>query len=336
LEALGVSYRAIRLDRTGINPFSDVASFVGFLSLFRETKPDIVLNYTIKPVIYATLAARISGIRSVFSTITGLGYVFTGRSLRHRLLQKLVSSVYRTALSACKGIFFLNADDFALFKELNLLVTPGKAVLINGEGIDLERYNPYDFSTGRADPAQPVFLMIARVIRDKGILEYLEAARILKKKYAGAVFRLVGPFDSNPTAISAEEIQSWQQDGVIEYCGETADVRPFIAGSTVFVLPSYREGLPRTVIEAMAMGRPVVTTDAPGCRETVINGENGFLVQVMDAEALANAMERFIIDPDLIGKMGARSRELAEQKYDERKVNAMIIRTIGLGDEESF
>jgi glycosyltransferase involved in cell wall biosynthesis len=330
LAALGVAYRGIRLDRTGINPVRDLVSLVGLLRLIRKAKPDIVLNYTIKPVIYGSLAARLAGVPAIFSTITGLGYLFTGSTLRQRVLFALVRPLYRMALSVNRGLFFLNPDDLALFTRLKLLARPEQAQLMNGEGIDLEQYTPPEASGPPAPGVGPVFLMIARVIRDKGIFEYLEAARMLKLKHGGAVFRLVGPFDSNPTSLQPEELGQWVRDGVLEYLGEKSDVRPFLAACSVYVLPSYREGLPRTVLEAMAMGKPVVTTDAPGCRDTVLEGENGFLVPVRDAAALAQAMERFILDPGLIGSMGKRSRELAEEKYDVRRVNAILLSRLGV------
>jgi glycosyltransferase involved in cell wall biosynthesis len=173
--------------------------------------------------------------------------------------------------------------------------------------------------------------MIARLLRDKGAVVYVEAARTLKRRYPRAVFQLLGPLDTNPTAISRSELDTWQQEGVIEYLGSTKDVRPYIQHATVYVLPSYyREGTPRTVLEAMSMGRAVVTTDAPGCRETVVDGDNGFLVPIKDSGALALAMERFIQYPELIEKMGGRSREIAEVKYDVRKVNAAIMQKLGL------
>jgi glycosyltransferase involved in cell wall biosynthesis len=158
----------------------------------------------------------------------------------------------------------------------------------------------------------------------------------LKKRYPHAIFRLLGPFDSNPAGIGAASIRQWKNEGLIEYLGETDDVRPFLSEASVYVLPSYREGTPRSVLEAMAMGRPIVTTDAPGCRETVVDGDNGFLVPIRDSPALAAAMEKFLVDPGLIVKMGKRSREIAEEKYDVRKVNAVIMKTMGLLDEKGF
>jgi glycosyltransferase involved in cell wall biosynthesis len=257
--------------------------------------------------------------------VTGLGYVFMGNSPKQRLIRPLVSFLYRKALAANSKVFFLNSDDRRLFGRLGIADQPGKSVLINGEGIDI-----HHFSEQRIEPAPPKFLMIARLIRDKGIREYAEAARLLGKRHPQALFRLLGPPDVNPTAVPLSQIQAWHGEGRIEYLGETRDVRPYLADANVFVLPSYREGLPVTIMEAMASGRPVVTTNAPGCRETVVDGDNGFLVPVGNAEALAEAMERFALQPELIKRMGRRSREIAEEKYDVHKVNATIMKSMAL------
>jgi glycosyltransferase involved in cell wall biosynthesis len=356
LKSKGVSYKAILLDRTGINPIKDLFSFLELATLFRRIRPDIVFNYTIKPVIYGSLAARLAGVSNTFSMITGLGYVFTGASLRQRIIRALVCRLYRRALSNNRAIFFLNADDLTLFVRSGLVSYSQKTLLINGEGIDINYYtypslpnadqggqtikcsetDLMNFPHVSMASKQPRFLLIARLIKDKGIFEYVDAARVLKKRHPQAVFRLLGPFDRNPSAIRESEIKGWQEEGIIEYLGEAEDVRPFIADANVYVLPSYREGLPRTVLEAMAMGRPIVTTDAPGCRETVRDGDNGFLVPVRDVDSLALAMERFILHPELIAKMGSRSREIAEGKYDVRKVNAVIMQTMGLFNEKTI
>ena len=179
-------------------------------------------------------------------------------------------------------------------------------------------------------PQQPRFLLIARLLADKGIREYVAAARTLKKRYPQAQFRIAGYTDSNPLSISATELEVWESKGIVEYLGSLDDVRPALADTQVYVLPSYREGTPRTVLEAMATGRPIITTDSPGCRETVVEGENGFLVPIKDAEALAAAMERFIIEPGLGARMGSASLQLARDKYDVHKVNAAIMRGMGL------
>jgi glycosyltransferase involved in cell wall biosynthesis len=326
---MGVDYRTITLDRNGITPLMDLHYLLVLTRLLLKFRPDIVLSYTIKPVIYGSLAARFAGVPQSFSMITGLGYVFTGKTLKQRFVRAVVHLLYRLSLPQNHAVFFLNRDDLSLLTGLGLIQDPTQAVLVNGEGVDLNF-----FSEGPPRTTPPVFLLIARLLKDKGIAEYVDAARILKSSYPEAKFRLVGPFDSNPSAISRSQVAEWQREGVIEYLGETRDVRPYIAEASVFVLPSYyREGTPRSILEAMAMGRPIITTDAPGCRETVVEGENGFLVPVMDIDALVKAMERFIVQPDLIQWMGRRSREIAVEKYDVHKVNHVIMRTMGLDSD---
>jgi len=326
LKKIGVTYYDIKIERAGVNLIKDICTLWQLYSFYKKTNPEIVLNYTIKPVIYGSLAAYMVGVSNIFSIITGLGYVFMGETLKHRTIRLFVTNMYRLALRVNKAVFFQNHDDLTFFTDSNL-VSPHKQVLINGSGVDLDYFGKAGITE------QPIFLLIARLLKDKGIMEYVAAARILKKRHPLSIFQLLGPFDSNPNMISKFQIQQWQDEGVIEYLGETKDVRPYIAAANIYVLPSYREGTPRSVLEAMAMGRPIITTNAPGCRETVIDRENGFLVPVKDVDALVCAMEQLIMQPNLIEKMGRRSREIAEDKYDVHKVNTVILRTMGLLEE---
>ena len=326
LAAMGVRYVPLHFKRAGLNPLSDLLLLVRLVKLLRRLRPDIVLAYTIKPVIYGSLACRLTGVARCYAMITGLGYAFMGGGgLRQRLVGKLAPLLYRMALAGNSGVFFQNRDDLALFTHTGLLRDPQKALLINGSGVDTDSFRPAPL------PAGPVvFLLIARLLKDKGIFEYAAAAVEVRKRYPDVIFRLLGPFDPNPAAIGKDQIHAWHQAGVLEYLGEAKDVRPHLAACSVYVLPSYREGTPRTVLEAMAMGRPIITTDAPGCRETVADGDNGFLVPVKDAVALAQVMQRFVTDPELIPRMGKRGREIADLKYDVRKVNAAILRHMRL------
>lgn len=325
LNALGVRFCPVPLARAGLNPFGDLKTLLTLRALIRREQPECVLAYTAKPVIYGNLAARrLPGTR-VYSMITGLGYGFGAHNLRQRITGQLVQTLYRAALKNTPGVFFQNPDDRDEFLGRGLLVFDAPVTLINGSGVDLDGYAPQPL------PQEPRFLLIARLLADKGIREYVAAARVLKKRYPQARFRIAGNIDENPFSISAEELTAWQADGVIEYLGMLHDVRPALAGTQVYVLPSYyREGQPRTVLEAMAMGRPIITTDAPGCRETVAEGENGFLVPIKDAKALAAAMERFILEPDLATRMGTTSLQLAHDKYDVHKVNSAIMQGMGL------
>lgn len=325
IEDLGADYINYPLKRTGLNPLQETLSIFFLKKILRRLKPDIVLSYSVKPVIYGSLAASLVRIPKIYSMITGLGYVFAGTNFKQRILSLLVQILYRLALKNNRVVFFQNPDDLSLFEQKNLLAKDTKRILINGTGVDVEKFN---YSEQKLKHIS--FLLIARLLWDKGIKEYVEAVRILKERYPDVIFKILGPFDSNPAAIQLVDIEQWSNEGIIDYLGETNDVRPFIVDSSVYVLPSYREGTPRSVLEAMAMGRPIITTDAPGCRETVVNGANGFLVPVKDSVALANAMERFILEPNLIVEMGTKSREIALKKYDVRKVNKVILRAMDI------
>ena len=324
LAALGVRYCHVPLERAGLNPLADLQTLRVLRRLFLEEQPDRVLAYTAKPVIYSGLAARMSGHPTTYAMITGLGYGFGSLSWRQRMIGFIVQVLYRLALRGTAAVLFQNSADRDLFVRLRLVPSTVPLTLIHGSGVDLVAYAPQSL------PDVPVFLLIARLLVDKGLREYHRAARRLKARHPHARFLLVGDFDPNPLSIQAAELAEWQADGTIEYLGFLDDVRPAYASARVYVLPSYREGTPRTVLEAMAMGRPIVTTDAPGCRETVVDGVNGFLVPVGDDAALEQAMERFILEPDLAERMGVESLRLARDKYDVHKVNAVIMEAMGV------
>ncbi len=328
LAALGIAYRHVPIQRAGMNPMRDVGTVRALTALYREVQPDLVLTYTIKPVIYGSLAARLSRVPRICSLITGLGYSFGTATLRQRALNPVVQSLFRFALAHNEVVFFQNPDDLRQFVDAGL-ASDRQAVLVNGSGVDLEHFRVAPLPEGT-----PTFLLTTRLLWEKGVGEYVEAARTLKAKYPTARFRLLGPLDPNPAAVSRAQLDAWSAEGVIEYLGSTNDVRPAIADTSVFVLPSaYREGTPRSILEAMAMGRAIITTDAPGCRETVRGDENGFLVPVSDSIALASAMERFLRDPGLVAPMGMRSRAIAEEKYDVHLVNRVMMRAMGLSAE---
>jgi len=324
LKALGVAYRDIPIDRTGLNPVRDIYTIFRLISLFLKEKPDMILSYTIKPVIYGSIAAKIAKVPHIYSMIVGLGYVFFNYGLKVRLLKTLVSFLYRIGLKNNEKIFFLNTDDLDVFLTESILKDSSKVSIINGTGID------YDYYLQESLPDKISFLLIGRLLKDKGIREYMEAAKIIKGKFPDIEFKIAGDFDSNPECITEAELYAWISQGLINYMGYLPDVRPAIADASVYVLPSYHEGIPRTVLEAMSMGRPVITTDAPGCRETVQEGRNGFLVPVRNAETLAERMERFIEHPELIARMGEESRRIAVEKYDVHKVNEVIMDVMGL------
>ena len=326
IEALGVQFEPFYLKARGSNPWHDIKTKYALTQLLKKHKPDKVLSYTIKPVIWGSLSAHSAGIKEIYAMITGLGYAFTNiKGFKPRLIQKITTFLYRRALLKNDRVFFQNPDDLADFKKMKIISCHQKTTIINGSGVDL---NYYDFSYPVIEPIR--FLMIARLLKDKGLIEYFEAAAKIKCDYPEVEFHLVGYLDDNPAAISSEILQNFLEKKIIMFHGKLDDVRPIIRESSVYVLPSYREGTPRSVLEAMSMGRAIITTDAPGCRETVVDGYNGFLIPVKNVNALALAMMKFIENKALIKAFGVSSRELVEKKYDVHRVNEVILRSIGL------
>ena len=322
LQALGYKVHEIPMQRTGTNPLQDLKTLMAMYGLMRKIRPDYVLSYTIKPVIYGTLAAWLAHVPQRFALITGLGYAFQNvESGQRSFFQKLVHGLYAQALKHANKVFFQNPDDLKLFQEMHLLEKNKPTVVVNGSGVNVQEFDVLHLPLNDNGKVKASFLLIARLLGDKGIREYAAAARIVKAKYPEAEFHLVGWIDDNPSAISQTELDGWINDKIVHYWGKLSDVRPAIAASSVYVLPSYREGTPRTVLEAMAMGRAIITTDAPGCRETVSNGVNGYLVAVKSVDDLVQTMQYFIEDPQLISFMGQRSREIALKKYDVHQVN---------------
>lgn len=324
LAAIGIDFVAMPMARTGTNPFEDIATFAFLLRSFRRTRPDLVLPYTMKPIIYGGLAARLAGVKQRCFLVTGLGFVFSeagGSSFRRRLVRTISVVLYKLAFAGAEVVFAYNEADVDDIERYRML-EPGKSVeLVPGSGVDLRH-----FDYAEAAPDRPVFLLVARLLRDKGISDYVEAARIVKRVRPDAEFRILGPFDPNPEGIAPATLQRWVDEGLVRHLGETRDVRPHLRGCSVFVLPSYyREGIPRSILEALSTGRAVITTDLPGCRDTVVNGWNGFLVPPRAPQELAAAMLRFVDDPALARTMGQRSRELAADRFDVHKVNGQLL-----------
>ena len=325
LESVGARFLPWRVSRGGLNPFRELVSIWRLRSVVRQLRPAVVVATTPKGVIYGSIAARAAGVRHIFSIMTGLGYTFAAGGVRRTLLRWCVLVAYRIALAANASVFFQNEDDRRLFVSRNI-VSSRRACRVRGSGVDLQRYVVPD---RRCEPGVgTTFLMVARLLRDKGVREYSRAAKIVHAALPATRVCLLGPYDENPAGIGPEYLEPYIRAGVLEYWGSTADVRPFLTAADVFVLPSYREGTSRAALEALAMGMPVVTTDAPGCREVVIPGENGYLVPVRDHEALASAMIRLARSPAVVASMGARSRAFAERDYDVDRVNATIWRSI--------
>jgi glycosyltransferase involved in cell wall biosynthesis len=323
LTSLGAVLCDIPLRRTGMSPVADLGLLRRLGRMMHDRSIDVFIGYTAKPVIYGSLAAWLANVPKRFALITGLGYAFTDS--RSGFLSTLLRFMYKIALSRCSRVFFQNRDDELLFRELGIISGDVSSAVVNGSGVDLDEFEP-----GPPPPAGNAFLMICRLLGNKGVREYARAAHRVRLRHPDAVFCLAGWIDDNPDSIARAELDAWVQSGDIEYLGRLEDVRPALRECSVYVLPSYREGTPRTVLEAMAIGRPVITADAPGCRETVIDGENGFLVPVKSVGALVEAMQRFIDNPDLAAEMGKRSREIAKEKYDVHKVNRVMLRDMGI------
>lgn len=325
LEGKGCKVTEIPLKRTGLNPVEDISAFLYLLLIVFKEKPDYFMAYTIKPVIYGVLAAWLCGVKNKIALITGLGYSFTGEAIGLRgFIRAVTRCFYRFSLSKADKVFFQNPDDERLFYNMSLIPDKATSYVVNGSGVDVDY-----FSVSRM-PTNPCFLLIARLLGDKGIREYAKAADFLKPNYPNAIFYLVGWADDNPDAISKDELNEWIDAGNITYLGKLEDVRPAIIDCSIYVLPSYREGTPRTVLEAMAMGRPVITTNAPGCKETVVDGVNGILIEPKSVDSLVVAMEALLNDPVAVERMGAESRKIAEEKYDVNKVNASMLKDIGV------
>ena len=333
MAALGAEPVDISMRRTAVSPFRDMRDLLSLSRILHRLKPDAALTYFIKPVIYGSMAAGLAGIPRRYSLIEGAGYVFSidddEATLKLRLLKRVIRILYRFSLRLAHKVFFLNPDDLRLFVDDMRIVPPSRAVALPGIGVDLQEYH-------KEPPVRaPVtFILIARLLAQKGVREFVQAARKLSRQHQDIRFLLVGDIDDNPDSLSHDEVRAWVDEGLIEWPGHVNDVRPWLAQSSVVVLPSaYREGLPRSLMEGMAMGRPIITTDTPGCRETVVAGQNGYLVPPRDAEALAAAMLEFIKQPDLIETMGEASRALAEQRFDVASINRMILCNMGIEDD---
>ena len=328
LAAQGARMLHYPLDRKGLNPLRDLRTAGALLRLFKDEKPDLLFTSTIKPVIYGCIAARVARVPHVYATITGLGYAFEADSFFKKCVNRLSALLYRTALSGAEGVFFQNEDDIKVFRQAGILGDRARILRARGTGVDTNRFAPTPLpgltKDGTLDEP-PVFLLVARLLEAKGIEEYAQAAHELKARHPTARFLLLGPEEQGLGSISLEQIRQWQEQGGIEYLGETRDVRPYISAAHVMVLPSWREGTPTSIMEGMSMGRAAVVTDAPGCREVVRDGYNGYLVPLRNPQALAAALESFIERPDLMVSMGAAGRKMALDDFDAEKVAAHIL-----------
>lgn len=326
LKNMGVNVINYYLSRNSINPFKDYMSYKSIINIISKLKPDVVIAYSAKPVIYTGLAMKYFSKINFFPVITGLGYGFTsGDEIKRKFIRLIMTHLYRFGLKNVKSIIFQNIDDKKIFYKLKIIKKKQLSHVVHGSGVDLDLYQFLPV------PKKPVFLMLARLLIDKGVREYLEAANFVKARFPNTIFKLAGRLDSNPSSIKINELNFWTKKKVIQYLGEISPVNQIISDCRFYVLPSYREGTPRSVLEAMAIGRPIITTDVPGCRETVIHGKNGLLVQAKNSKSLANAMIKLLRESEnKIQSMGKQSYLMTKKKYNVKKVNKTIVRILNL------
>jgi len=322
---LGCYYININIDKKGVNPINDLYLLFQYLKIFYKERPDIVLSYTAKPNIYSSIAAGIYEI-PVINNISGLGTAF----IRGGLLGTIVSFLYRVSLRKSKCVFFQNNDDKILFLNKSL-ATENQVDILPGSGVNLEYYQPLNSNIINKNQGEFVFLLITRLIWDKGIQEYVDAARLIKKYSSKVKFQILGFLDvDNQTAVLHSDVDTWVEEGIIQYLGKTDDVRPFINSSDCVVLPSYREGTPKILLEAAAMGKPIIATNVEGCKDVVDDGVNGYLCNVRDANDLSKKMKIMINiaskDVEIMGLMG---RQKMEREFDEKIVINKYISAVG-------
>lgn len=331
IESLGAIPMTYELNRGGLNPLSDIVATYKLSKKIREIKPDLVFSYFSKPVIFGTIAAKLAKVPKVIGMLEGLGYTFTqqpeGLGKKIELIKKVQVLLYKFALPQLDKLIFLNPDDP---KDLidQYAMNVRKVEILGGIGLNLKEY-PYQRISNIQQPIN--FLFIGRLLKEKGIHDFLNAAKIVREKYSETQFTVLGAIDPhNLGALTQSELDELISSNIIDYPGHVDNVKDWIAKSHVFVLPSYREGVPRSTQEAMAIGRAVITTDVPGCRETVEHAVNGFLVQKWNPEALAKKMIYFIEQPEQIEKMGYESYKIAQEKFDAAKVNQRLLNILGL------
>lgn len=326
LRGLGARLVHYPFDRKGLNPLRDLRTLAALRAVLARERPDRLFASTIKPVIYGSLAASLAASpprehRTLM--VTGLGYMFEADNPAKRLLLQAARLLYRLAFTGAGRVFFQNGDDLALFRRLGIIPRGLEAGLSRGTGVDTRRFAQMPPPDG-----PPVFLFVGRLLEAKGLREYMEAARLTRSRRPEAIFRVLGPAERGPGSVPLEEVLAAAGRGDIDYLGESRDVRPHLAAATAVVLPSWREGTPCSLLEAMSTGRPVVAADAPGSREAVRHGENGLLVPLKAPEALARAMQSLIEKPDEARRMGQAGRALAEREFDAEVVAASLMRAM--------
>jgi len=323
ISQFGAMPEQYHFSRSGMNPLSDIVNTITLSKKIRDINPDIVFSFFPKPVIFGTLAAKLAGVKRIYSLLEGLGFCYTAHlkkdSFKKQILKKVQTFLYKLTLPRANKVLFLNRDDYHDLIVQNQ-ITLSDAEVIGGIGVGL---NEYAYSLPETTSLH--FGMVSRLLVEKGVREFVQAAKIVKEKYPTVRFSIAGAIDDNPGGITREQLNIWKSEGHVDFLGQISDVKSYLTDLSVFVLPSYREGIPRSTQEAMAIGRAVITTDVPGCRETVQHGLNGFMIPPWNAEALAEAMMAFITDPQQVTLMGKESRRMAEEKFDENVATEKLI-----------
>lgn len=322
LSSLGATPIPFDLDRTGLNPINDFKSILQIKKIILDYNIDLVFPYTIKPVVYGSIAANMARI-PVISLITGLGFTFSGASKKAKFLQKITKRLYRYSLRKNKLVIFQNEDDRKLFLDNGILSKKQNTDIVNGSGVNLERY---PFRVARVDTQNVKFVIVARLIKEKGIQLFMDAAVELKKTYPLAEFHIIGGMADPPSGVNMETVTQLHDSKIITFHGLKDNVPEFLKDMHVFVLPTfYREGVPRSILEALSVGMPVITTNTPGCKETIVPEKNGFLIPPKELAPLMDACRYFIENPSSIETMGKASRNLAETKFDVNIINRALV-----------
>lgn len=320
LAAIGAGFDDWPLARTGLSPQLDAHSLLVLTQKLRRLRPDVVVTYTMKPNIWGSYAAKLAGVPRVVSLITGLGYVYTDTTPRARLVRKPVSALLRGAMALNDRILTYNQGIDDIFTAEGIFNERSPIERVAGSGVEMAHYARLPLPKG-----PPTFTMVARLLEIKGVREYIEAAKQVRQTHPHARFLLVGDYDPNPSGLGRQEVDSWVNAGIVDYRGSVLDVRPILAETSVFVLPSWSEGISRSTLEAMASGRAVITTDAPGCRETVKHGETGYIVPVRSPNDLAAAMRHFLDEPHQIATFAEASYRFCAETYAVERVNARVV-----------
>lgn len=325
IEALGANFIEVPIDKNGLNPLADISYCLKLSKIMKRENADAMMAYTIKPVIYGSIAGWLAGVKNRTVMVTGAGYLFASRTLKARIIKLISFALYKIGLFATHKVIFQNIDDLNEFVD-NGLVHKRKCHVVNGSGVNMHKYTPSEY------PKTPSFFFLGRLVYAKGGMDFVKAAKLVKEKYPESRFMILGKLEKDlPDAIKADDLMPYVNDGIVELFPETDNIAQYYAMTSVFVLPTaYREGTPRVILEALASARAVITTYTPGCKETVIDGKNGFFVPTHNPKAVAEKMMYFIEHPDDIAKMGSESLKLCRDKYEIGLINKDMLSIMGV------